>query len=193
MTKTFPICYNTNLCVSLHYNSIMENWKDIKGYEGLYQISDKGVVKGLKRVVLSRWGTPKPWKEKTIKTIVDYLGYCRVSLCKDGKVKAHKIHRLVAEAFLNGEGHINHKDGNKLNNNLNNLEFCTNKENNKHAFLTGLRPKKYLRTIICNQTQELFTCQADVGRKIQLSSVIVGAHLKGTIPHIKGLTYKYIE
>lgn len=193
MTKTFPICYNTNLCVTLHYNSIMENWKDIKGYEGLYQISDKGEVKGLSRVILSRWGTPKPWKEKTIKTIVDYLGYCRVSLCKNGTVKAHKIHRLVAEAFLIGKGHINHKDGNKLNNNVSNLEFCTSKENLAHAYTTGLRPKKYLRTIICNETKELFTCQMDVARKIELSSVMVSAHLKGTTPHIKGLTYKYIE
>lgn len=191
--KTFPICYNTNLCVSLHYNSIMENWKDIKGYEGLYQISDKGVVKGVDRVLAYNAQKTKQWKGKVIKTIVDYLGYCRVSLCKDGKVKCHKIHRLVAEAFLNGEGQINHKDGNKLNNNLNNLEFCTVKENLAHAYTTGLRPKKYLRTIICNETKELFTCQMDVARKIQLSSVMVSAHLKGTTPHIKGLTYKYIE
>ena len=191
--KTFLICYNTNLCVTLHYNSIMENWKDIKGYEGLYQISDKGVVKGLKRIILSRWGTPKEWKEKTIKTIVDHLGYCRVSLCKNGSVKTGKIHRLVAETFLNGEGAINHKDGNKLNNDVNNLEFCTNKENLHHAFISGLRPKKYLRTIICNETQELFTCQMDVARKIQLSSVMVSTHLKGNTSHLRGLTYKYIE
>ena len=119
----------------------MENWKDIKGYEGLYQISDKGVVKGVDRVLAYNAQKTKQWKGKVIKTIVDYLGYCRVSLCKDGKVKCHKIHRLVAEAFLNGEGQINHKDGNKLNNNLNNLEFCTVKENLAHAYTTGLRPK----------------------------------------------------
>jgi hypothetical protein len=171
----------------------MENWKDIKGYEGLYQISDKGVVKGLKRTILSRWGTPKVWKEKTIKTIVDHLGYCRVSLCKNGTVKAAKIHRLVAETFLQGEGHINHKDGNKQNNNLSNLEFCTSRENLRHAFTTGLRPKKYLRTIICNETQELFTCQMDIARKIKLSSVMVSSHLKGNTSHLRGLTYKYIE
>lgn len=193
MTKIFPICYNTNLCVTLHHNSIMENWKDIKGYEGLYQISDKGIVKGVDRVLVYNAEKTKQWKGKVIKTIIDGLGYCRVSLCKNGKVKTHKIHRLVAESFLNGEGHINHKDGNKLNNHVSNLEFCTSKENNYHAFTTGLRPKKYLRTIICNETQELFTCQADVARKIQLSSVMVSTHLKGNTPHIKGLTYKYIE
>ena len=187
------ICYNTNYVVSLQYNRTMEIWKDIKGYEGLYQVSSNGVVKGVDRTLALNSVKTKQWKGKVLKTIVDGLGYCRVSLCKNGKVKAHKIHRLVAETFLNGEGHINHKDGNKLNNNLQNLEFCTNKQNNKHAFDFGLRPKKYLRTIICNETQELFTCQADVGRKIQLSSVVVGAHLKGNIQHIKGLTYKYIE
>jgi len=191
--KTFLICYNTNLCVTLHYNSIMENWKDIKGYEGLYQISDKGVVKGVDRVLSYNANKTKQWKGKVIKTIVDHLGYCRVSLCKNGSVKTGKIHRLVAEAFLNGEGHINHKDGNKLNNDVNNLEFCTNKENLHHAFISGLRPKKYLRTIVCNETQELFTCQMDVARKIHLSSVMVSTHLKGNTSHLRGLTYKYIE
>jgi hypothetical protein len=171
----------------------MELWKDIKGYEGLYQVSRNGVVKGVDRTLSWNATKTKQWKGKILKTIVDSLGYCRVSLCKDGKVKSHKIHRLVAETFLNGEGHINHKDGNKLNNHLDNLEFCTIKQNNKHALNFGLRPKKYLRTIVCNETQELFTCQADVGRKIKISPVVVGAHLKGNIKHIKGLTYKYIE
>jgi len=190
--KSFSICYNTNLF--LYLNKIfMENWKDIKGYEGLYQISNQGIVKGLDRVLQYNANITKQWKGKVIKTIVDYLGYCRVSLCKDGKVKTHKIHRLVAEAFLNGEGQINHKDGNKLNNNVVNLEFCTAKENLSHSYRTGLRPKKYLRTIICNETQELFTCQSDVARKIKLSSVMVSTHLKGNTPHIHGLTYKYIE
>jgi hypothetical protein len=170
----------------------MENWKDIQGYEGLYQISDNGVVKGVDRVLSYNANKTKQWKGKVIKTIVDHLGYCRVSLCKNGTVKANKIHRLVAETFLIGQGQINHKDGNKLNNNIINLEFCTSKENMHHSYKTGLRTKKYLRTIICNETQELFTCQSDVARKIKLSSVMVCSHLKGNIPHIKGLTYKYI-
>jgi hypothetical protein len=171
----------------------MENWKDIKGYEGLYQISDNGTVKGLERVLKYNATKTKIWKEKTIKTIVDHLGYCRVSLCKNGTVKAAKIHRLVAEAFLQGEGHINHIDGNKQNNHFSNLEFCTSRENLRHAFTTGLRPKKYLRTIICNETQDLFPCQMDIARKIKLSSVMVSSHLKGNTSHLKGLTYKYIE
>lgn len=190
--KQFIILHNTNFDVSLHHYTIMENWKDIKGYEGLYQISDMGVVKGVDRVLKLNAHKTKQWKGKVIKTVVDSLGYCRVSLCKDGSVKAHKIHRLVAQAFLNGEGHINHIDGNKKNNCVSNLEYCTIQGNANHAIQFGLRPKKYLKTIICNETKELFISQADVARKVGLSSIMISSHLKGNIKHIKGLTYKYI-
>ena len=190
--KFSPIFISTNSFVYLQYTNNMENWKDIQGYEGLYQISDKGTVKGLERVLKYNATKTKIWKEKTIKTIVDHLGYCRVSLCKNGTVKPFKIHRLVATAFLSGEGHVNHIDGNKLNNNVSNLEFCTPKENNWHSFVSGLRPKKYHRTIICNETNETFKNQSALARHVGLSQPMVSAHLRGVTKHIKKLTYKYL-
>ena len=188
----FVSLFSMSSFVSLRKNSAMQTWKDIKGYEGLYQVSNDGKVKSLTRVVKSRWGTDKPLKEKMVKEIVDSLGYSRLSLSKDGKVRTHKIHRLVAEAFLIGEGHINHIDGNKQNNSVENLEFCTSKENNNHALETGLRPNKYRKPIVCEQTGEVFNGQADLARKIGLSAPMVSAYMKGNAKHLKGLTFKFV-
>ena len=185
--------YSTNCFVYLQKKSAMEIWKDIKGYEGLYQVSKDGNVKSLNRTVKSRWGTAMLLKEKEICEIIDGLGYSRLSLCKEGKVKAHKIHRLVAESFLIGEGHINHIDGNKQNNNVLNLEFCTQKENNSHAHKNNLHPKKRYTPIICNETHEVFKSKTELARCIGISPVIVSAHIRGYTKHIKGKTYKISE
>ena len=185
--------YSTSSFVYLQKESAMEIWKDIKGYEGLYQVSNEGRVKALSRVVKSRWGTPKPLKEKEIREIVDSLGYSRLSLSKDGNVKTHKIHRLVAEAFLVGEGQINHIDGNKQNNHVSNLEFCTQRENNIHAQETGLKPSKYYIPIVCNETGELFESQADLARSLGISGIMVSSYIRGNMKHLKGKTYKQLQ
>lgn len=97
----------------------MEIWKDIKGYEGLYQISNKGNVKGRKGFILK----PLPRKH----------GYLAVYLYKDGCPRRHiSVHRLVADAFLEnpeGKTEVNHIDENKQNNDVTNLEWVTHKEN----------------------------------------------------------------
>jgi hypothetical protein len=190
---TAPSLYSTNSFVYLQKESAMEIWKDIKGYDGLYQVSNEGRVKALSRVVKSRWGTPKPLKEKEIREVVDSLGYSRLSLSKDGNVKAHKIHRLVAEAFLFGEGQINHIDGNKQNNHVSNLEFCTQRENNIHAQETGLKPSKYYIPIVCNETGEMFESQADLARSLGVSAVMVSSYVRGNMKHIKGKTYTQLQ
>jgi len=190
---TAPSLYSTNSFVYLQKESAMEIWKDIKGYEGLYQVSNEGRVKALSRVVKSRWGTPKPLKEKEIREVVDSLGYSRLSLSKDGNVKAHKIHRLVAEAFLFGEGQINHIDGNKQNNHVSNLEFCTQRENNIHAQETGLKPSKYYIPIVCNETGEMFESQADLARSLGVSAVMVSSYVRGNMKHIKGKTFTQLQ
>ena len=104
-----------------------EIWKDIKGYEGLYQISNFGNVK---RIQSNKY--IKPHNEK---------GYIRVALCKNNKVKHLYLHRLIATAFIpnpENKSDVNHKDGNKMNNKINNLEWTTRKENMNHAKDTGL-------------------------------------------------------
>ena len=108
----------------------MEIWKDIKGYEGLYQISNTGKVKSLKRIMKSR-----KCEEIIRKPSKLPKGYLRVSLCKNGEIKYYSIHRLVAEEFIPNENNypcVNHKDCNTSNNNVENLEWMTYEENNSY-------------------------------------------------------------
>lgn len=113
-----------------------EIWKDVKGYEGLYQVSNFGRVKRLPYSITSR--TPKGYvikrfKGGLLKTSIMANGYRRVTLYKDLNVKYIHVHRLVAEAFLpnpNNYPCVNHKDEVKTNNNVNNLEWCSYRYNN---------------------------------------------------------------
>lgn len=113
-----------------------EIWRDIKDYEGLYQVSNTGKIKSLDRKV---WNYIK--KGKIIKThiVVDYE---YVVLYKNKTQKNYRVHRLVANAFIlnpNNYKEVNHIDGNKLNNNVSNLEWCSRSQNLKHAYKNNLR------------------------------------------------------
>ena len=129
-----------------------EIWKNIKGYEGLYQISNLGNVRSVPRIIDSQF-KGKPIKrevyEKILKKSSTKFGYDYVCLSKDGKTKKYKIHRLVGEHFipnLENKRTINHIDGNKHNNTVENLEWATYKENQQHAIRTGLWNKEYLKS-----------------------------------------------
>lgn len=120
--------------------TIKEEWKDIKNYEGLYQVSNLGNVKSLERNKSNGKGLVKI-DEKILTQNITNWGYCKVALYKNGARKYYKVHRLVAEAFIpnpNNKEQINHIDGNKLNNNVNNLEWNTRIENMNHARINGL-------------------------------------------------------
>lgn len=110
-----------------------EIWKDIKGYEGIYQISSHGRLKSLSRPLIYKDGRKGTLKEIILIGAVASNGYRIVSL---GKKEKKTMHRLVAETFMPNEYErttINHKDGNKLNNRLDNLEWNSYKQNNDHA------------------------------------------------------------
>lgn len=122
-------------------------WREIKGYEGLYKVSDIGLVKSIDRMTT---GSRKRKIHGTfLKASINSAGYLVVCLCKDGKLTMKRVHRLVAEAFLPADKdrlYVNHKDGNPLNNHISNLEWCTQKENVQHAYDTGLRKPEGLLT-----------------------------------------------
>lgn len=106
-----------------------EIWKDIPNYEGLYQASPSGNIKSL-------------YRNKILKYEISKNGYCQVMLCKNKKQKLLYVHRLVAMTYLNNFNEklqVNHKDGNKQNNNINNLEMVTCKENIQHSFKNKLQ------------------------------------------------------
>lgn len=126
---------------------MVEVWKDIKDYEGLYQVSNLGRVKSLDRFVVNRL-----LKGNIKITKTDFYGYIPVSFTKNGKRKTFKVHRLVAKTFIDNNDNkpcVNHINGVKHDNVLSNLEWVTYKENFSHALNMGLRKKiNYERSII---------------------------------------------
>jgi hypothetical protein len=116
-------------------------WKDIKGFEGFYQVSDKGEIRSLDRYVMFKY-KEKFYKGAIKRQQIGTNGYRIVKMYKgDKKQYTFSVHRLVAETFLNKPSYaecVNHIDGNKLNNNVNNLEWCTYSHNNKEAWRLGL-------------------------------------------------------
>ena len=113
-----------------------EIWKDIEGYEGLYQISSMGRVKSLERTVWNKGkGCYRIVSERIRKRVTDKDGYLKVMLWKDSKGKWFFVHRLVATAFIPNPDNlpvINHKDENKENNIVSNLEWCSVLHNNTY-------------------------------------------------------------
>lgn len=119
----------------------MEEWKDIKGYEGFYEVSNTGKIRSLDHYIRQKNNSKKLHKGKILNTWSDKIGYIVVGLNKYNKYKIKKVHRLVAEAFIpnpENKSDVNHKDGNKANNCVNNLEWNTRAENMQHAYNTGL-------------------------------------------------------
>lgn len=123
----------------------VEVWKDIEGFEGRYQVSSLGNIKSLDRNVFNKGSNLNGQRKGvTLKLGMNGAGYLFVNFWMEGRNKSFRVHRLVAYAFCNGyeKGlHVNHKDGNKLNNNCLNLEWCTPSHNIKHAIITGLNPR----------------------------------------------------
>ena len=109
-----------------------EEWRDIVGYEGLYQVSNLGRIKSLKRVVIRKNGKPHAVPERIRVCTLDNKGYRLVKLHKYGVKTTCKVHRLVAASFIanpHNKEQVDHIDGNKSNNSVTNLRWCTNKEN----------------------------------------------------------------
>lgn len=149
-----------------------EEWREIEGYEGLYQVSNLGRVKSLARVVMRINGVLLSVKERILKFRLDNGGYVRVCLSKDGVEIGYSVHRLVAMAFIDNPlnlPEVNHKDENKKNNSVDNLEWCTSLYNNnygshnenhsktckeKKLFIGGTNPRS--RKVICENI--IFDC-----------------------------------
>ncbi len=118
---------------------VKEIFKPIKGYEGLYEISNLGRVKSLSKPIGKRM------KPENFLKISIVNGYAMVCLCKNSKIFNASVHRLIAEAFIPNPSQkktVNHIDGNRLNNDISNLEWLTQSENNRHAYRTGLKDPK---------------------------------------------------
>ena len=142
-----------------------EEWKDIKGYEDLYQVSNLGRVKSL--------NYRKTGKEKILKNVKDKDGYFQIHLCKNGRAKHFKIHRLVAKTFIPNPDNlqqINHKDEDKQNNRIDNLEWCTQSYNHDYGTRNKRTAKKNKKKVKCITTNEIFNSIKEAGQNYNINS-----------------------
>lgn len=113
----------------------MEIWKDIKGYEGLYQVSNLGNIRGIDRVIGYRKNRTRKWVGEIKKPTIRKNGYLKITLYKDGKGKTREVQRIVAETFIDNPKNVqqvNHINGIKTDNKVENLEWVTPRENDLH-------------------------------------------------------------
>ena len=183
-----------------------EIWKSIADYEGLYEVSNKGNVRSIRRnAVLNQTTGVKN-------------GYRYVGLYKDGKNKKALVHRLVASAFIDnpmGKKTVNHIDGNKGNNAIDNLEWATHSENHRHAFATGLkvasekqreaarqtgkrtcdlnRPRKAVAMIENGVVKRVFVSAHEAARTVKGSPSAIIACCRGKAKSCKGYGWKYAD
>jgi len=141
----------------------MEEWKDVSGYEDIYEVSDKGKIRSLDR--FDRMGRFHMGHERI--HFIDNFGYPSISLWKDGKRKTKRIHRIEADSFL-GESslHIDHIDGDKTNNNLSNLEYVTNRENTSRGHVLRRRKKKGLPVGVYQKREGRYFSTIRIGKQV---------------------------
>ena len=136
----------------------IEEWKDIKEYEGIYQISNFGRIRKISKYVKD--GIEYIRNEKLLKGQIREKGYITVTLTKNGKSKHYRVHRLVAIHFIPNPynyDQVNHLDKNKQNNRVDNLEWCNNEQNCRHGFA-----KKVKRTDMFTNEIKYYDALSDV-------------------------------
>ena len=169
-----------------------EKWQDICNFEGLYQISNFGRVKSS--------NTTKN-RSNIIKQRTSPYGYKTVHLHKNGESKYCLVHRLVAIAFISNpqnKPQVNHIDGDKTNNSVQNLEWCTTRENQLHKFrVLGYKNKngRPKRSVMCCETGETYGSIALAAKKNNLSSASISsaAGFRSRHKTAGGLHWKYLS
>ena len=164
-----------------------EVWKDIEGYEGLYKISDKGRVKSI------GYG-----KERILKPANNGRGYLLVDLCKNNEKKHFLVHRIVAQAFIpnpNNLPEVNHRDENKENNRVENLEFCDRKYNCNYGTTKQRMIKKLSKTVLQYSKDGEFIKEwkstKDIERNLGYSHSFISACCRGKCKSAYDFVWRY--
>lgn len=152
----------------------MEQWRDIPGYEGIYQASNLGNIRTAEnKTTYSKRNGVRHWKQRALKPKKDRKNCLRVTLWKDGKCKDFLVARLVCttwhENLIESESTVNHIDGNRLNNRVDNLEWLSRSENIKHGFENGLYSTS-TKTVLTDPK----TLQSAVYRSEAAASIAIG-------------------
>jgi hypothetical protein len=187
----------------------MENWKAIKGYEGIYEVSDHGNVRSVDRTVNDNGG-PRFVFGVNLKGERNKQGYLRFTLCEGSGKRKFFAHQLVALNFINNpEGHkcVNHKDCDKANNRLENLEWCNHKQNSQHAANNGLmkgnssrlgmtnekhaKSRPVMQISLTGELIETFPSLQEVNRVYGFHHANVGACARGNLKTAYGYKWQY--
>jgi hypothetical protein len=175
----------------------MEIFKDVKGYEGLYKACSNGDVISLHR------------KVPFILSAAEDKGYLKIVLCKDKNRRTIRVHRVIAETFIHNpenKPEVNHINGNKLDNSINNLEWCTRLENARHALNNGLYGKivmtdkhktilkeKNSKTVVCTFTGTEWSSASEAADYFGIAKSTMIHYLLGTRKNKTNLIYKDSE
>lgn len=176
-----------------------EAWKPVKGYENYYEVSNLGRIKSLARTVSwkNRAGniSSRQDGEKIIAPDVLQTGYVRVKFRVGGIVKAYSVHRIVAEHFIDnpsGKPCVNHKDGNRTNNKVNNLEWCTYSENNLHEWRVLGKKSYNSRKIKCVSSGDVFNSVSDAAKYIGVCKQTLFNAMRNNNGACKGFIFEFI-
>lgn len=180
---------------------LKEIWKDVKGFESYYQISNYGKVKSLSRICRANTCGIRNIKEKILSMCQSKNGYYTVILCKNGKHKSVSIHRLVAETFIpnpENKKEVNHKDENKLNNYVGNLEWCDRVYNAN--FGTGVErcAKQKFKPVAMieletNKVLKTFISQKEASKIMKISNKNISSVCRGKRNEAGGYKWKFLS
>ena len=175
---------------------MQEIWKDVVGYEGLYQVSNLGRIKTFERKrfkkIENSFLMKKTGREIIMKTSKNCGGYETVCLHRNGEIKQFKVHRLVAMAFIpnpNNLPQINHKDENKANNSVENLEWCTERYNNSY----GTRKERASKSVYCVELNKTYKSMTEAGKEIGLPFGNISKVCRGQNKTCAGYHWRYAD
>lgn len=179
-----------------------EIWKDINNYEGLYQVSNLGNIKSLDKIIKQKNKVNQYqkhlYKGKVLKKQIQKNGYEVVNLYKEQQMSKKLVHRLVANAFISNESnmkYINHKDNNRKNNNVNNLEWCTQKENINYAYKKGNKIPPNMKKIFQLNNEErilnIFNSITEAERKTGIKASNISKCCRNLREKAGGYKWKY--
>lgn len=178
---------------------INEIWKEIPGYEGYFEVSNLGNFRSKDRIIKYKKNGTRLYPGKNLKTELMQDGYSRIVLMKDAIKKRYMCHRLVAETFIenpNNLAQVNHKDGDRSNNRVENLEWCTQSENEIHAVnVLGktMKGKTIPKKVLCVETNTVYDSMNKTIKWLQNNACIEGLN-KAIAAKRKyhGYTFKFL-